>query len=102
MVKKEEGNVMKKTLSRIAVLMLAMVMVITSALAVFADAENGQAANEGLTGGASAEDLQADGEDGTDQDNSQTGSGEQGSNEQPGGQNGEGEDPEPAATYTVI
>lgn len=95
---------MKKTLSRIAVIMLAMVMVITSALAVFADAENGQAASEGLTGGASAEALQADGEDGTDQDNSQTGSGEQGSNEQPGGQNGEGEDPEPADadTYTVI
>ena len=87
---------MKKTLSRIAVIMLALVMVITSALAVFADAENGQAANEGLTGGASAEDLQADGDNGGSSDNGQTGSGEQ-----PGGQNGEGEDPEPAAAYTV-
>ena len=55
---------MKKTLSRITVIMLALVMVITSALAVFADAENGQAASEGLTGGASAEALQADGDNG--------------------------------------
>lgn len=37
MVKKAEGNAMKKTLSRIAVIVLAMVMVITSAFAAFAD-----------------------------------------------------------------
>ena len=33
---------MKKTLSRIIVVLLAMVMVITSALAVFAETEGGQ------------------------------------------------------------
>ncbi len=93
---------MKKTLSRIIVVLLAMVMVITSALAVFAETEGGQPGNEGLTAGASAEALQADGEDGTDQDNDQTDGGEQDSNEQSGGQNdeGEGEDPQPI-TYTV-
>ena len=48
---------MKKTLSRIMVLLLAMMMVITSALAVFAETDNGQPDSEGLTAGASAEAL---------------------------------------------
>ena len=37
MVKKAEGNAMKKTLSRIAVIMLAMTMILSSAFAAFAD-----------------------------------------------------------------
>ena len=50
-MQESEGRAMKKTLSRIMVLLLAMVMVITSALAVFADTESVQPADEGMTGG---------------------------------------------------
>jgi uncharacterized repeat protein (TIGR02543 family) len=100
-MQESEGRAMKKTLSRIMVLLLAMVMVITSALAVFADTESVQPADEGMTGGAPAEEIQEDGNNGVSPDEGQAGSVEQISNEQPGGQSSEGEDPEPAATYTV-
>ncbi len=88
---------MKKTLSRITVLILALVMVITSALAVYADTENGQALSEGESAGISAGSLQDDSEEGTAPDNGQT-VGEQEGTEQPV----EGDDPQPQpATYTV-
>ena len=45
---------MKKTFSRIIVVLLAMVMVITSALAVFAETEGGQPGNEVQNSSASA------------------------------------------------
>lgn len=45
-MQESEGRAMKKTLSRIMVLLLAMVMVITSALAVFADTESVQPAGQ--------------------------------------------------------